>query len=530
MRAVDRLVDFLVASKAAYNDAIPYHNFRHVVDVLQACFAILLEMGVLPPYPWNGRPVSERRTALATLIRPVDALTLLISAVGHDAGHPGVNNAFLVNLKAPLAQLYNDRSVLESFHCAAFSQVIRKYWPKVQTNEFRKTMIDIILATDMGLHFDYMGHLEALKRRVHDESVEAAWDEKTVAKHRILLLSLIIKCADISNVARGHECAAQWAIILIDEFSRQASMESQLGIPSALAMKPQPGSMLALAKSQCGFMKLFAIPLFESLAEIVPELSISVDQLQSNIEKWLWKVKDCETVDQPANLKLLRTSLARFPDSSPFVRSADTDGEARQSPDSLTNSRRSSGRWSDDEARTREETPRSSTGSPHPAPIPVTRSHEQLDRLSTHSGLRPMPRRQITEPVIVVEDTAPPSSLHPHSAHDAPSRLTKTLSSFRSRGTTNPTPPTHTSTTTPPPDLPNNKSHFSTTTSTPIPPYAPTPAILTPPPEMHLQRPKSSPANGGMVDVGGEGEKTVRKRPSRFFKVRIWGRGMFGAG
>jgi 3',5'-cyclic-nucleotide phosphodiesterase len=195
------LIDFLAASRDAYNDAIPYHNFRHVVDVLQACFCILLELGALPVFG-VVEPTQPRRqkSSVAGLIRPVDALTLLISAIGHDAGHPGVNNAFLVNLKAPLAIVYNDRSVLESFHCAAFSQVLRKYWPQVQTHEFRKTMIEIILATDMGLHFNYMGQLDAMRKKLKELPEVSNWDEVAQAQHRTLLLSLIIKCADISNV------------------------------------------------------------------------------------------------------------------------------------------------------------------------------------------------------------------------------------------------------------------------------------------------------------------------------------------
>lgn len=200
---LERLVDFLAASRQAYNDSIPYHNFRHVVDVLQACFCMLLEMGALPTYTPSGRTTPKMRTSkLSPLIRPVDALTLLISAVGHDTGHPGVNNAFLVNLKSPLAQLYNDKSVLECFHAAAFSQVLKRYWPNVQTNEIRKAMIDIILATDMQLHFDYMGKLDALKKKLYEENGIEGWDEKTLGQYRILLLSLIIKCADISNVVR----------------------------------------------------------------------------------------------------------------------------------------------------------------------------------------------------------------------------------------------------------------------------------------------------------------------------------------
>eukprot|EP00965_Chrysotila_dentata_P092494 3052565-Pleurochrysis_carterae.AAC.1 len=36
-------------------------------------------------------------------------LALFISALGHDADHPGVNNAFLINSGAPLAICYNDK-------------------------------------------------------------------------------------------------------------------------------------------------------------------------------------------------------------------------------------------------------------------------------------------------------------------------------------------------------------------------------------------------------------------------------------
>jgi len=197
-----QLTDFLYTSRKAYNDHVPYHNFRHVVDVLQAVFYFLLALGCLPHYKASAsspRPV--RSASLSSILRPFDALTLLIVAIGHDVGHPGVNNAFLVTLKAPLAQMYNDRSVLESFHCAAFSQVLRKHWLSTQsTTEMRRLMIDAILATDMGLHFDYMTQLEKLRAKLIVEGGVAAWDEKTIIANRSLLCTLLIKCADISNV------------------------------------------------------------------------------------------------------------------------------------------------------------------------------------------------------------------------------------------------------------------------------------------------------------------------------------------
>ena len=100
-----------------------------MIDVTQAVFFFLLQIGALPPHPLHQTPpASWPVSVIAALVRPFEAFVLLVSAIGHDVGHPGVNNAFLVALKSPLAQLYNDNSVLEAFHCAAYSQILRRYW------------------------------------------------------------------------------------------------------------------------------------------------------------------------------------------------------------------------------------------------------------------------------------------------------------------------------------------------------------------------------------------------------------------
>jgi hypothetical protein len=207
----DELIVFLLASRTAYNEFVLYHNFRHVVDVLQALFHFLVQLGTLPPYPTDATHTQSVPTSpVAQLLKPFDGLTLLVSAIGHDVGHPGVNNAFLVALNAPLAQLYNDRSVLESFHCAAYSQILRRYWPKAfADSNMRKLMINSILATDMGLHFKYMSDLGNLQQKVaHDKGTDS-WSAKIREENKDLACGLLIKCADISNVVSRLLCASR---------------------------------------------------------------------------------------------------------------------------------------------------------------------------------------------------------------------------------------------------------------------------------------------------------------------------------
>jgi 3',5'-cyclic-nucleotide phosphodiesterase len=191
------------ASRVAYNSFVLYHNFRHAVDVLQSLFYFLIQIGAVPPYPVGSTapPLSNNKSPVAQLLGPFEALTLLISAIGHDVGHPGVNNMFLVKLNAPLAQLYNDQSVLEAFHCAAFSQILRRHWPSAFADRsLRKLLISSILATDMGVHSDYMQQLGNLQEKIHESQTTDGWAPKDVDAFRKLTCGLLIKCADISNV------------------------------------------------------------------------------------------------------------------------------------------------------------------------------------------------------------------------------------------------------------------------------------------------------------------------------------------
>lgn len=284
---------FLLACRAAYNSFVLYHNFRHAIDVLQSVFCFLLHIGALPPrapvLQSGAADCSSSKSTMAALLSPFDTLTLLIAAIGHDVGHPGVNNFFLVKLNAPLAQLYNDNSVLEAFHCAAFSQILRRHWPAAfQDKQLRKLLISSILATDMGVHQKFMERLGSLQERFHESNRSTmGWKPQDVEMYKTLLCGLLIKCADISNVARPWDVAESWTKILQEEFANQGEMEKEVGMETALfGGPPELGNVYKLATGQIGFMSIFAIPLFEGVSDILPQLRFTVEQIRSNQSRW----------------------------------------------------------------------------------------------------------------------------------------------------------------------------------------------------------------------------------------------------
>ncbi|KAJ5630054.1 hypothetical protein N7528_003711 [Penicillium herquei] len=283
------LQTFLLACRAAYNSFVLYHNFRHAIDVLQSVFCFLLRIGALPPYEPIGQAPVEQKSPIATLLSPFDSLTLLISAIGHDVGHPGVNNFFLVKLNAPLAQLYNDNSVLEAFHCAAFSQILRRHWPAAfKDKQLRKLLISSILATDMGVHQKFMERMGSLQEKYYesDKTVDC-WKPQDVEMYKTLVCGLLIKCADISNVARPWGVAEKWTQILQEEFANQGEMEKEVGMETALfGGPPELGNIYKLATGQIGFMSIFALPLFEGVSDLLPQLQFTAEHIRSNKGRW----------------------------------------------------------------------------------------------------------------------------------------------------------------------------------------------------------------------------------------------------
>nr|POE77670.1 isoform c of probable 3',5'-cyclic phosphodiesterase pde-4 [Quercus suber] len=290
-----QLVGFLLATRRQYKHEreVHYHNWRHAVDVTQSLYCFLLDTRLSPTTPSDTRPFKDLNP-VERLLTPLDGLLLLASAIGHDVGHPGVNNAFLIACNHPLAQMYNDKSILENYHCAAYSQLLRLHWPTLSNlHGFRSSIISNILATDMQRHFDYMSSLEDLKHKIDRDGQDPMdWPDKQRTNTRELMMALLMKAADISNIARPFDISSRWAKILMEEFARQGQLEQELGIPTCLfGGPPVKDDILAAAQSQKGFMGLFGLPLFLGMTDIMPSVQCAVQELDINQHVWEEKIQ-----------------------------------------------------------------------------------------------------------------------------------------------------------------------------------------------------------------------------------------------
>jgi hypothetical protein len=98
--------------------------------------------------------------------------------------------------------------------------------------------------------------------------------------------------------------------ILSEEFSRQASMEDELKIQSSLLAPPKKDGA-SLFRSQLSFMNMFAIPLFQGVADVMPGMQYTVDELEINREIFQNKISEdrekaeLQSINDPVRKRLL---------------------------------------------------------------------------------------------------------------------------------------------------------------------------------------------------------------------------------
>eukprot|EP00026_Physarum_polycephalum_P005836 Phypoly_transcript_05875.p1 GENE.Phypoly_transcript_05875~~Phypoly_transcript_05875.p1 ORF type:complete len:613 (+),score=110.74 Phypoly_transcript_05875:46-1839(+) len=260
-----KLISFISEVESGYVSTNPYHNNIHASDVLLASNFMANASGVLK------------------YTTPAEHLALLVAAAVHDLGHLGVNNSFLISTSHELAIAHNDKSVLENYHCVQAFKLLYNSSHDFLVNlsiaerqEIRKLIIELVLATDMSQHVEIFNTFQSKRSTLEGLDMNSKHD-------RLLVLKMIIKCADISNSAKKNSLYLNWASRVMEEFWCQGDQERKLGIPiSAFMDRTQPD----VPKCQSGFIQFIALPFYTAMVEQFPKMAICVDNMKANLEYW----------------------------------------------------------------------------------------------------------------------------------------------------------------------------------------------------------------------------------------------------
>ena len=274
--SIKKLKPFLKSVSNSYLKTTLYHNSLHGADVTQSLMVFFLNS--------NSEEICETTV--------LDLLGMIISAMGHDLGHPGLNNGFHINASTELGITYNDKSCLENFHSAYLFRILRKEENNIlekfsvqNYKTIRKRMISQILATDMANHGENISLIRSkIKSRQYQEKfLFLSGNDKTKFEEQQILLDYIIHMADLGHNCKKFDISVIWIQLLCEEFWAQGDQERERGLPISFMCDR---NNIDVPASQIGFLRGFILSAFDTLVEMFPKLQFTIDNAENNIKQW----------------------------------------------------------------------------------------------------------------------------------------------------------------------------------------------------------------------------------------------------
>ncbi|CRG95605.1 cGMP-specific phosphodiesterase, putative [Plasmodium gallinaceum] len=240
--------NFLYDIKSSYFSTNKYHNSLHGSDVCQNMICILNNMNIFK------------------FLDLYKQISVVIATLCHDVGHPGLTNSFLIKMNHNLSIHYNDVSILESYHSSLTFFYLKKscnnFLFNLSNDEFgiiRQTIIDLILATDLANHFEFLSIIK-IRSKLEDFSILGNESDN------INFLKLCIKASDIAHTCKPFNIHLLFVLNLMLESYEQGEKEKLFNIP--LMPFYDFNQIDKFPDSQVGFIKFICQDTFLELLHI----------------------------------------------------------------------------------------------------------------------------------------------------------------------------------------------------------------------------------------------------------------------
>jgi HD superfamily phosphohydrolase len=193
-------------------------------------------------------------TNLFEKLTKLDILALFVAALCHDVGHKGFTDS------EPMFMLYKREKVLECYHLKETIKLLSKeecnLFSALDMAQFRavwRLIVVLILSTHFSTHFAVV--------RKYGELVQGCKFDFQRQKHRDLLMKLILKAADLVDVATQHMGSV---LEICSEVFMQADLGDVMGIRYLDGAVDDPFK-IDRERSQVAMLAYVCLPMFESL-------------------------------------------------------------------------------------------------------------------------------------------------------------------------------------------------------------------------------------------------------------------------
>lgn len=215
--SIEKWQSFMTLLYKGYEFKNHYHRAAHIIDTVQATHYFY------------------RTAGLENFLSVQEIIVGFTAAFIHDYEHPGLTNQFLIRTKHPKAVRYSDFSPLENHHAAAAFKLMKSdedcdvfsYLNEQEYQKVRKMLIHMVIHTDLAYHFEMMSGIQA---KIMSDQAGGAFPQDSL-EDRMIILTYILHCADISKPARSWYVYRMWIENMMEEFFVQGDMEKELGLP-----------------------------------------------------------------------------------------------------------------------------------------------------------------------------------------------------------------------------------------------------------------------------------------------------------
>ncbi len=192
------LIHFITMISHEYHNNV-YHNFTHACHVTLNCCYFLSKL--THPEDFTN----------------VEKLSLLFSAIIHDAGHLGVSNYALINKNHDLAKKYHDQSVAEMHSLTLGLEGLQQgdhaliqHFNADEKRLFRKFMIELVLGTDIADPYKKKMAYDRIDELSNANSGELPISLST-HDSKMVLMVLILRASDVGSSMQSVHTSQIWA-------------------------------------------------------------------------------------------------------------------------------------------------------------------------------------------------------------------------------------------------------------------------------------------------------------------------------